>query len=151
MYVTCTVPDLGNGTGNIAFSGCYAILTSPKEGETAVYGYNPALFWVLLVSCWCLAELIFTQYDQYCSILLAELICLQGTQPRLFFYQKAHKADRPDNQNFWIRVPPTSSRSRSSRTTDYSSSTIYYSLQVLKWDLCNAWSSRNQCITVSNK
>ena len=27
-----------------AFSGCYAILTSPKEGETAVYGYNPALF-----------------------------------------------------------------------------------------------------------
>ena len=25
-------------------SGCYAILTSPKEGETAVYGYNPALF-----------------------------------------------------------------------------------------------------------
>ena len=39
-----TVPDLRNGTGNIAFSGCYAILTSPKEGETAVYGYNPALF-----------------------------------------------------------------------------------------------------------
>ena len=27
-----------------AFSGCYAILTSPREGETAVYGYNPALF-----------------------------------------------------------------------------------------------------------
>ena len=26
------------------FSGCYAILTSPKEGEIAVYGYNPALF-----------------------------------------------------------------------------------------------------------
>ena len=26
-----------------AFSGCYAILTSPKKGETAVYGYNPAL------------------------------------------------------------------------------------------------------------
>ena len=26
------------------FSGCYAIQTSPKEGETAVYGYNPALF-----------------------------------------------------------------------------------------------------------
>ena len=26
------------------FSGCYAILTSPEEGETAVYGYNPALF-----------------------------------------------------------------------------------------------------------
>ena len=25
-------------------SGCYAILTSPKEGETAVYGYNSALF-----------------------------------------------------------------------------------------------------------
>ena len=25
-------------------SGCYAILTSPKEGETAVYGYNPGLF-----------------------------------------------------------------------------------------------------------
>ena len=26
------------------FSGCCAILTSPKKGETAVYGYNPALF-----------------------------------------------------------------------------------------------------------
>ena len=54
------------------FSGCYAILTSPKEGETAVYGYNPALFWVLSVLCWCLAELIFTYLDQPCSILLAE-------------------------------------------------------------------------------
>ena len=43
-----------------SFLCCYAILTSPKEGETAVYGYNPALFWVLPVSCWCLAELIFT-------------------------------------------------------------------------------------------
>ena len=43
-----------------AFCGCYAVLTSPKEGETAVYGYNPVLFWVLSVSCWCLAELIFT-------------------------------------------------------------------------------------------
>ena len=43
-----------------AFSGCYAILTSPKKGETAVYGYNPALFWVLSVSYWYLAELIFT-------------------------------------------------------------------------------------------
>ena len=32
-------------------SGCYAILTSTKEGETAVYSYNPALFWVLSVSC----------------------------------------------------------------------------------------------------
>ena len=42
------------------FSGCCAILTSPKKGETDVYGYNPALFWVLSVSCWCLAELIFT-------------------------------------------------------------------------------------------
>ena len=27
-----------------AFSGCYAILTSPEEGETTAYGYNPALF-----------------------------------------------------------------------------------------------------------
>ena len=54
------------------FSGCYAILTSPKEGETAAYGYNPAVFWVLSVSCWCLAELIFTKYDQHCSILRAE-------------------------------------------------------------------------------
>ena len=26
------------------FSGCYAILTSPKEEETAVSGYNPPLF-----------------------------------------------------------------------------------------------------------
>ena len=38
------------------FSGSCAILTSPKKGEKAVYGYNPALFWVLSVSCWCLAE-----------------------------------------------------------------------------------------------
>ena len=44
-----------------AFSGCYAILTSPKEGETAVHGYNPALFWVLSVSCWCLVDLNFHQ------------------------------------------------------------------------------------------
>ena len=43
-----------------AFSRCCAILTSPKKGETALYGYNPALFWVLSVSCWCLVELIFT-------------------------------------------------------------------------------------------
>ena len=41
-------------------------------GETAVYGYNPALFCVLLVSSWCLAKLIFTCYKQHCSILLAE-------------------------------------------------------------------------------
>ena len=27
-----------------AFSGCFDMLTSPKKGETAVYGYNPALF-----------------------------------------------------------------------------------------------------------
>ena len=26
------------------FSGCYAILTGSKEGETAVYGYSPSLF-----------------------------------------------------------------------------------------------------------
>ena len=26
------------------FSGRCATLTSPKKGETAVYGYNPALF-----------------------------------------------------------------------------------------------------------
>ena len=41
------------------FSGCYAILTSPKKGETAVCGCNPTLFWVLLLSCWRLAKLIF--------------------------------------------------------------------------------------------
>ena len=55
-----------------AFSGCYGILTSPKEGKTAVCGYNPVLFWVISVSCWCLAELIFTYYDQHCSTLLVE-------------------------------------------------------------------------------
>ena len=27
-----------------SFLCCYAILTSPKEGETAVFCYNPALF-----------------------------------------------------------------------------------------------------------
>ena len=26
------------------FSGCCAMVTSPKKGETAVYGYSPALF-----------------------------------------------------------------------------------------------------------
>ena len=33
------------------FFGCYAILSSPQKGETAVYGYNPTLFLVLSVSC----------------------------------------------------------------------------------------------------
>ena len=55
-----------------AFSGCYAILKSYNNSETAVYGYNSALFWVLSVSCCCLAESVFTYYDQHCSILLAE-------------------------------------------------------------------------------
>ena len=42
---------LGQGSNQSAriffirvFSGCYAILTSPEEGETTAYGYNPALF-----------------------------------------------------------------------------------------------------------
>ena len=34
---------------------------APKRAkQLTVYGYNPAPFWVLSVSCWCLAELIFT-------------------------------------------------------------------------------------------
>ena len=33
---------------------------SHKNGETAVYGYDPALFWVLSVSFWCLRKLIFS-------------------------------------------------------------------------------------------
>ena len=33
-----------------SFSVCYAVLTSYKNGETAVDSYNPALFWVLSVS-----------------------------------------------------------------------------------------------------
>ena len=37
---------------NRAFSSCYAILKSCNDSETAVYGYNPTLFWVLSVSCW---------------------------------------------------------------------------------------------------
>ena len=44
----------------LSFSVCYAILTSYNNSETAVYGYNPALFAVLSVSCSCLAKLIFT-------------------------------------------------------------------------------------------
>ena len=32
---------------------------APKRAKQ-LSGYNPALFWVLSVSCWCLAELIFT-------------------------------------------------------------------------------------------
>ena len=39
---------------------CYAVLTSHNNGETAVDGYNPALFWVLPVSWWCLAKLSLT-------------------------------------------------------------------------------------------
>ena len=60
-----------------AFSGCYAILTSPKKGETAVYDYNPALFWVLSVSCWCLAELISRGTISIAVFCLQNLICLQ--------------------------------------------------------------------------
>ena len=55
------------------FSVCYAILMRYSNSETAVYGCNPvALFWVLSVSCWSLTKLIFTKYDQHCSILFAE-------------------------------------------------------------------------------
>ena len=57
-----------------SFLWLLGLLTSPKEAEKAVYGYNPALFWVLSVSCRCLAESIFTQYDQHCSILLAKFL-----------------------------------------------------------------------------
>ena len=32
-----------------SFSGCYTVLKSYNNSETAVYGYSPALFWVL----WC--------------------------------------------------------------------------------------------------
>ena len=53
-------------------SACYAMLMSYNNNEIAVHGYNSALFWVLTVSRWCLAKLIFTQYDQHCSILFAE-------------------------------------------------------------------------------
>ena len=30
----------------------------PQKGRNSCLGYNPALFWVLSVSCWCLGELI---------------------------------------------------------------------------------------------
>ena len=43
-----------------SFSVCYAILMSYNNSETAGYGYNPALFGVLSLSCSCLAKLIFT-------------------------------------------------------------------------------------------
>ena len=43
-------------------------LTLRDEPQKAVYGYDPALFLVLSVSCWCLAKLIFTYYDQLCRI-----------------------------------------------------------------------------------
>ena len=36
------------------------IKKSYNNNETDVYSYNPALFWVLLVACWCLRKLIFT-------------------------------------------------------------------------------------------
>ena len=50
-YMWVLLRVLGQGLNQSAriffirfYSGCYAILTSPKKGETAVYGYNPALF-----------------------------------------------------------------------------------------------------------
>ena len=33
------------------FSVCCAVLISHKNGETAICDYNPALFWVLSMSC----------------------------------------------------------------------------------------------------
>ena len=48
------------------------IMQCYNNSETAVYGYNPALFWIVSVLCWCLAKLMFTWHDRYCSILLAE-------------------------------------------------------------------------------
>ena len=44
----------------------------PQRGQNSCLWYNPVLFWVISVSCWCLAELIFTYYDQHCSTLLVE-------------------------------------------------------------------------------
>ena len=46
--------------GSVRLSVRCAVLRSPKKGETAVYGYDTALFLVLSVSCWCLAKLFFT-------------------------------------------------------------------------------------------
>ena len=46
-------------TGTLwSFLCCCAILKSYNNSETAVCGYNPALFWVFSVSCGCLAKLI---------------------------------------------------------------------------------------------
>ena len=48
---------------------CYAKLMNYNNSETTVYGFNPALFWVLsgvvLMSCK-------VNFDQHCNILLAE-------------------------------------------------------------------------------
>ena len=44
---------------------------APKRAKQLSMATIP-LSWVLSVSCWCVAELIFWWYDQHCSILLAE-------------------------------------------------------------------------------
>ena len=49
---------------------------SPKKGETAVCGYSPALFWVLSVSCWCIAKLISRGTISIAVICLQNLMCL---------------------------------------------------------------------------
>ena len=62
FWILCVENRAGSWDRSVkrAFSGCCAIMTSHKKGETAVYGYNLTLFWVLSVSCWCLEELIFS-------------------------------------------------------------------------------------------
>ena len=71
---------------------CCRLMRRSNNSETAVYGYNPALFWVVSVSCWCLAKLMFTWPDRYCCILLVEFktstcyLCWSGLY-RSYFLQ----------------------------------------------------------------
>ena len=71
---------------------CCRLMRRSNNSETAVYGYNPALFWVVSVSCWCLAKWMFTWPDRYCCILLVEFktstcyLCWSGLY-RSYFLQ----------------------------------------------------------------
>ena len=67
-----------------------------NKGETAVDRYHPALFWVLLVSCSCIAKLIFTKYELQISMCLLGILLLIRSSLR-------HNSLR-SSQNFFLRL-----------------------------------------------
>ena len=54
------------------FSGCYAILTSPKKGETAVCGYIPLCFEFF----WCRVDVLESLFSR--STISIAVFCLQN-------------------------------------------------------------------------